>query len=247
MALLAQPGPMAVVEALGEAAILGAVARGSWGSWSRTSPPRSILGGGGEEVALLRPEEGQGEETEARILQDCWRQSWSSWVQALPRKVLSKLNFSIPGDMIRQVVQCRPGTVEQVLLVLQQKIEEKQQQSKAVSSPGQELGVRAALEDISYLETGYSKAKSSMGGGYAQDSPRAAGVKKSCHGCAQAPLGDSAIRLQLAEREQALLLAQETIQILQLKVGRLEQLLHLKNVRIDDLSRRLQEAQCQQR
>ncbi|XP_069653655.1 sperm flagellar protein 1 isoform X1 [Haliaeetus albicilla] len=168
----------------------------------------------------------------------------------LNRKVLSKLNFSIPGDMIRQVVQCRPGTVEQVLLVLQQKIEEKQQQSKAVSSPGQELGVRAALEDISYLETGragYSKAKSSMGGGYAQDSPRAAGVKKSCHGCAQAPLGDSAIRLQLAEREQALLLAQETIQILQLKVGRLEQLLHLKNVRIDDLSRRLQEAQCQQR
>ncbi|XP_052667299.1 sperm flagellar protein 1 isoform X1 [Harpia harpyja] len=168
----------------------------------------------------------------------------------LNRKVLSKLNFSIPGDMIRQVVQCRPGTVEQVLLVLQQKIEEKQQQSKAVSGPGQEPGVRAALEDISYLETGragYSKAKSSVGGGYAQESPRAAGVKKSCHGCAQAPPGDAAIRLQLAEREQALLLAQETIQILQLKVGRLEQLLHLKNVRIDDLSRRLQEAQCQQR
>lgn len=36
-------------------------------------------------------------------------------------------------------------------------------------------------------------------------------------------------------------------QILQLKVGRLEQLVHLKNVRIDDLSRRLREAQCQQR
>ncbi|NXW25278.1 SPEF1 protein, partial [Circaetus pectoralis] len=59
----------------------------------------------------------------------------------LNRKVLSKLNFSIPGDMIRQVVQCRPGTVEQVLLVLRQKIEEKQQQSKAVSGPGQEGSV----------------------------------------------------------------------------------------------------------
>lgn len=35
-------------------------------------------------------------------------------------------------------------------------------------------------------------------------------------------------------------------QILQLKVGRLEQLLHLKNVRIDDLSRRLQQAQSHQ-
>ncbi|GAB0187875.1 sperm flagellar protein 1 [Grus japonensis] len=141
----------------------------------------------------------------------------------LNRKVLSKLNFSIPEDVIRQVVQCRPGTVEQVLLLLRQKIEEKQKQSK-------EPGVRAALEEVGYLE-----------------SPRAAGVMKSHHGCAQAPPGDDAVCLQLAEREQALLLAQETIQILQLKVGRLEQLLHLKNVRIDDLSRRLQEAQCQQR
>ncbi|KAM6071799.1 sperm flagellar protein 1 isoform 3-T3 [Theristicus caerulescens] len=161
----------------------------------------------------------------------------------LNRKVLSKLNFSIPEEVIRQVVQCRPGTVEEVLLLLRQKIEEKQTQSK-------EPGVRAALEEVSYLETGragYSKAKSGAGGGCAQESPRAAGVKKSRHGCAQAPPGDADVCLQLAEREQALLLAQETIQILRLKVGRLEQLLHLKNVRIDDLSRRLQEARCQQR
>ncbi|KAK2523428.1 hypothetical protein Q9966_012082 [Columba livia] len=55
----------------------------------------------------------------------------------LNRKVLSKLNFSIPADMIREVVQCRPGTVEQVLLLLRQKIEEKQKQSKAVPGLGQ--------------------------------------------------------------------------------------------------------------
>ncbi|NXL53839.1 SPEF1 protein, partial [Podilymbus podiceps] len=72
----------------------------------------------------------------------------------LNRKVLSKLNFSIPEAVIRQVVQCRPGTVEQVLLLLRQKIEERRKQSKAVSGPGQELGARAALEEVSYLETG---------------------------------------------------------------------------------------------
>ncbi|KAF1533695.1 Sperm flagellar protein 1, partial [Eudyptes chrysocome] len=72
----------------------------------------------------------------------------------LNRKVLSKLNFSIPDDVIWQVVQCRPGTVEQVLLLLRQKIEEKQKQSKVVPGPGQEPGVRAALEEVSYLETG---------------------------------------------------------------------------------------------
>ncbi|NXN48982.1 SPEF1 protein, partial [Rynchops niger] len=72
----------------------------------------------------------------------------------LNRKVLSKLNFSIPDDVIRQVVQCRPGTVEQVLLLLRQKIDEKQRQSKVVLDPGQEQGVRAATEEVSYLETG---------------------------------------------------------------------------------------------
>ncbi|KAM6076103.1 sperm flagellar protein 1 [Chlamydotis macqueenii] len=165
----------------------------------------------------------------------------------LNRKVLSKLNLSIPEEVIRQVVQCRPGTVEQVLLVLREKIEEKQKESKAVPGPGQEPGVRAALEEVGYLETaraGCPKAKGGAGGTCAQELPRAAGVMRSC---AQATSGDAAVHLQLAEREQALLLAQETIQILQLKVGRLEQLLRLKNVRIDDLSQRLREAQRQQR
>ncbi|NXE85006.1 SPEF1 protein, partial [Cochlearius cochlearius] len=58
----------------------------------------------------------------------------------LNRKVLSKLNFSVPDDLIRQVVQCRPGTVEQVLLLLRQKIEEKQRQSNVVPGPGQVSG-----------------------------------------------------------------------------------------------------------
>lgn len=53
------------------------------------------------------------------------------------RKVLSKLNFSVPNEAIRQIVQCRPGAVEQVLLLLRQKIEEKQTQVKAVPGPAQ--------------------------------------------------------------------------------------------------------------
>ncbi|OXB51372.1 UNVERIFIED_CONTAM: hypothetical protein H355_011762 [Colinus virginianus] len=48
----------------------------------------------------------------------------------LNRKVLSKLNLSVPAEVIRQVVQCRPGAVERVLLLLRQRIEEKQRQMK---------------------------------------------------------------------------------------------------------------------
>lgn len=166
----------------------------------------------------------------------------------LNRKVLSKLNFSVPNEVIRQIVQCRPGVVEQVLLLLRQKIEEKQKLVKAVPGPGQELGLRAAQE-ISYLETGEagcSKVRSA-GGGCTQETPPAVGGNESRRHCAPTAGGDAAaIRLQLAEREQALLLAQETVQILQLKVRRLEQLLRLKDTRIDELSRRLQQTQQQQ-
>ncbi|XP_006816413.1 sperm flagellar protein 1-like [Saccoglossus kowalevskii] len=47
------------------------------------------------------------------------------------------------------------------------------------------------------------------------------------------------IRLLLEEKEQALLASQETVQILQAKVRRLEHLLHLKDIRIEDISKKL--------
>ncbi|XP_028404283.1 sperm flagellar protein 1-like [Dendronephthya gigantea] len=50
------------------------------------------------------------------------------------------------------------------------------------------------------------------------------------------------IQLLLEEKEQSLLASQETVQILQVKVRRLEHLLHLKDIRIEDLTRRLQQA-----
>ena len=56
------------------------------------------------------------------------------------RKVLSKLSCCVPDEVLRQVVRCRPGAVEQVFLLLRQKIEEKQEQSMVVPSPGQVSG-----------------------------------------------------------------------------------------------------------
>ncbi|XP_065062846.1 sperm flagellar protein 1-like [Rhopilema esculentum] len=48
-----------------------------------------------------------------------------------------------------------------------------------------------------------------------------------------------ALKIALEEKEQALLSSQETVQILNVKVRRLEHLLHLKNLRIDDLTSKL--------
>ncbi|XP_031965299.1 sperm flagellar protein 1 [Corvus moneduloides] len=151
----------------------------------------------------------------------------------LNRKVLSKLNFRVPEEMIQQLVQSRPGMAEQLLQLLREKIQERQRQRKGENGkPPAEL---AALEEGGYLDTGHPKVQSDLGRGCSQErTDREATIP-----------GD--MRQQLAEREQALQLARDTIQILQAKVGRLEQLLLLKNVRIDDLSRRLQQLQGQRR
>ncbi|XP_025069079.1 sperm flagellar protein 1 [Alligator sinensis] len=161
------------------------------------------------------------------------QQKLSNWAH-LNRKVLARLNFSIPEDVVRKVVQCVPGAVELVLVPLRQRIEEKQRKSK-------DLAWRSALDENSSPETGYlSKPKANAAGIY-QESSRAERTAKAQPGYAQALQGDPRAHLQLAEREQALLVAQETVQILQMKVRRLEQLVHLKDIRIDDLTRRLQQ------
>uniref|UniRef100_A0A8C4WNX9 Sperm flagellar protein 1 n=1 Tax=Gopherus evgoodei TaxID=1825980 RepID=A0A8C4WNX9_9SAUR len=147
------------------------------------------------------------------------QQKLSNWGH-LNRKVLNKLNFSIPEEMIRKIVQCTPGVVELMLLPLRQKIAEKQKQNKVASGTYQVSGPRR----------GTGAAEGQPRGGWSNPPP-------------PEPPGDASFRIQLAEREQALLACQETVQILQMKVRRLEHLLHLKNVRIDDLTRRLQQVE----
>uniref|UniRef100_A0A671YHM9 Sperm flagellar 1 n=1 Tax=Sparus aurata TaxID=8175 RepID=A0A671YHM9_SPAAU len=51
---------------------------------------------------------------------------------------------------------------------------------------------------------------------------------------------DPAFRLILQEKEQAVMALQETVELLQMKVSRLEHLVHLKDMRIDDLTRHLE-------
>lgn len=49
---------------------------------------------------------------------------------SLHRKVLNKLNFSVPDDVMRKIAQCSPGVVELVLIPLRQRLEERQRRQK---------------------------------------------------------------------------------------------------------------------
>ncbi|KAF3842149.1 hypothetical protein F7725_024100 [Dissostichus mawsoni] len=51
---------------------------------------------------------------------------------------------------------------------------------------------------------------------------------------------DPSVRLILQEKEKDVMALQETVEILQMKVNRLEHLVHLKDMRIEDLMRHLE-------
>ncbi|XP_053556312.1 sperm flagellar protein 1 [Bombina bombina] len=165
------------------------------------------------------------------------QQKLSNWT-TLNKKVLSKLNFSVPYDVIRKIIQCSPGVVELVINTLRHKIEEKQKQNKM------EKETNASPEAITPADSGYVAKHKSNGIEHSPRHPaKGENSSKSQLGYSQNASTDTSLRIQIAEKEQALLESQETVQILQAKVRRLEQLLHLKSVRIDDLTRRLQEAE----
>lgn len=49
-------------------------------------------------------------------------------------------------------------------------------------------------------------------------------------------------RMQLAEKDQIILESHETVQLLQMKIHRLEHLLTIKDMKIEELARQLQES-----
>ncbi|XP_059934421.1 sperm flagellar protein 1 isoform X1 [Mesoplodon densirostris] len=148
---------------------------------------------------------------------------------------------------MRKIAQCAPGVVELVLIPLRQCLEEQQRRRKQGTSSLQEL---APQDGTDYMDVGLSQkargkgAPDPQGGGQLRVGrlpvPRPLGYS-------QARQVDRSLILQIAEKEQELLASQETVQVLQMKVRRLEHLLQLKNVRIEDLSRRLQQAEHKQR
>ncbi|XP_050982424.1 sperm flagellar protein 1 isoform X2 [Labeo rohita] len=158
------------------------------------------------------------------------QQKLSNWI-TLNRKVFSKLNFHIPEETVKKIVVSTAGYIEPVLCSLREKIEEKQ--------AGKQLD---GTQDLEYYSTTNGQPRDRMVIETTHTNP--ATVKKTDKASAAAALGpnvDPAVRLLLEEKEQAILALQETVEILQIKVDRLEHLMHLKDLRIEDLTKHLQQ------
>ncbi|XP_059821723.1 sperm flagellar protein 1-like [Hypanus sabinus] len=168
------------------------------------------------------------------------QQKLSNWGH-LNRKVFNRLNFFVPDNVVRKVVQCSPGVVEYVLSSLKLKIEEKlKQKHSKMTVPPQDLEYysMAVEQDIGQ----FPASRQSKGNHHSiqLQADHSTSPVKAHPGCPQL---SPEVRILLEEKEQAVLVFQETIQILQVKIRRLEHLLHLKDVQIDDLTWRLQQAE----
>ncbi|XP_060565517.1 sperm flagellar protein 1-like isoform X36 [Ruditapes philippinarum] len=153
----------------------------------------------------------------------------------LNRKVFSKMNFELADDVINDLCLCKPGMIEKVLLMLQVKIK-RAEYARARNSdkpeadqhhhhhdqmtPGRKGMVKVGLEDTKGSRFQKTKQVEHI-------PPRQRNKILE---------GDLVPRILLEEREQEVLAKDEMVKILQGKIHRLEHLVHLKDMRITELS-----------
>lgn len=162
------------------------------------------------------------------------RQKLYNWA-TLNQKVLRRLNFEVKKSEIDAIVNCKPGVIEAIMLQLQTKIAEyRARKASGEASPtrgsGDSVGSRDGEQDDSQPMASYARnLAGGASGGYGSASSSAA----------PAVVGgvDPAL---LAERDTTISELRETIEILELKIKKLEQLVKLKDSRLANLQSRLQ-------
>nr|XP_022344103.1 sperm flagellar protein 1-like isoform X16 [Crassostrea virginica]XP_022344104.1 sperm flagellar protein 1-like isoform X17 [Crassostrea virginica]XP_022344105.1 sperm flagellar protein 1-like isoform X18 [Crassostrea virginica] len=176
----------------------------------------------------------------------------------LNRKVFKKLNFELSEQLIRDLVDAKPGTIELLLRMLKLKIERAEWELRGRQNPqqwqragrknqndqpevDQNMGspgrrkkgtspTRAgAIQRVSLNHAGlYEMIGHRQRQEFFTDQPK----QKIVRNISEA---DHVPRLVFEEKVQECLAKDETIKILQAKIHRMEHLIHLKDVRIDDL------------
>jgi hypothetical protein len=149
---------------------------------------------------------------------DAKKKNW----QTLNFKVFKRLNFELSEEVIDSIVMCKTGTVERVLLLLRTKID---RNLMAGSNPA------AVVPTVKRAEiSNYPQQTLNLDAAAQLPYPT-----KHTSGAEYVP------RIAYEEKVQELMAMDETIRILSMKVGKLDHLLHIKEVRIDELQRKLGE------
>lgn len=160
----------------------------------------------------------------------------------LNKKVFKKMNFELDSDLISDLALCKKGVIEKFLLMLQVKIRRAEYARERLNDKpevdqhqmsNRKGTLKVGLEDTRGSQ--FAKTKQLEGPpkpGYKQEvRPKQRGLQIE---------SDLVPRLAVEEKDQEIYARDETIQILQAKISRLEHLLHLKDMRIEDLQQRIE-------
>ena len=146
--------------------------------------------------------------------------------ETLNKRVLKKLGYNIPLSSIEDIVNCRPGAVESVLNNLQLKMaryrEKKAMQGGATPRMGGEDSVVTSRSSPGRGNNNNNGSNSARG---RQQQP-SSGMKN------QKSVMASVDEELLLEKEAQIRELQETVEILELKVAKLEQLVRLKDTKL---------------
>ncbi len=135
-------------------------------------------------------------------------------LETLNTRVLKKLGFTVSRPAIEDIVNCKPGAVEQVLNTLQYKMAKYRERKSQNDSNSP---VAASRQD--YQDYGSNQVE--------QDNRD----KKQKTPSVKAAIDQDI----LLEKEQQIRELQETVEILELKIAKLEQLIRLKDNKIQKL------------
>ncbi|XP_048744047.1 sperm flagellar protein 1-like isoform X5 [Ostrea edulis] len=186
--------------------------------------------------------------------------------KVLNRKVLSKLNFTLGEDVIRDVVMAKPGVIEKVLIMLRLKLERAEWELTKQQLPPKYKAKGGRRTESDKPEADQYMATTGRGVGKKSQSPTRGGNVMPHAATNEVITLDSLQsrpdyypdqqqhkqqgpskydsnyipRLLFEEKMQESLSKDETIKILQAKISRMEHLIHLKDVRIDDLQNRVE-------
>ncbi|XP_024153421.1 sperm flagellar protein 1 isoform X2 [Oryzias melastigma] len=162
------------------------------------------------------------------------QQKLSNW-NLLNRKVFSKLDFHVPEETLNKIILSSSGAVVSALSALREKIDNKLENPKN-NIPNLDYydtrNLQNACAEIHQAPTQLTELR--------KDERNVEKNMKLQHAVKFYPDMDPNLRLLLQEKEQAVMSLQETVEILQIKVNKLEHLVHLKDMRIEDLTRHLE-------
>lgn len=161
--------------------------------------------------------------------------------ETLNAKVLKKLGFSIPRETIEDIVNAKPGVIEGVLNTLQIKMAKYRERKAAgggddqsqKEAPPQRQQNKVVLDNYGVPETQQPARRE-------PNRPSAAAPVPASHHAPSSKNQKNNVVASvdeelLLEKEQTIRDLQETVEILELKIAKLEQLVRLKDSKIQKL------------